>query len=157
MAESEVGILPTISQEGAGVQKRQASWKRGNQNKEKLLGMPFGTAMGRLRKSIMFELARRLGECVCYRCRKPIDTVEEFSIEHMEAWQRASDPVAAFFNIDNIAFSHHECNRLAATPGNKRFNSEAEWRSAYQPIHNERRRANYDPAERRSRYQRTGH
>lgn len=64
-----------------------------NQNKDttvnrrrKQLGMPYGTATSKLRKMIMFDLAKELGLLVCYRCGGPINTVEEFSIDHKEAW-----------------------------------------------------------------------
>jgi hypothetical protein len=37
------------------------------------------------------------------------------SIEHKEAWQGAADPKLAFFNPDNIAFSHLSCNISAGS------------------------------------------
>jgi hypothetical protein len=37
-------------------------------------------------------------------------TVENFTIEHKSAWQKALDPIAAFFDLSNISFSHHRCN-----------------------------------------------
>lgn len=53
-----------------------------NQKKSEQLGMPFGTACGRLRKNVMFHLAKKCNENICYHCDLSIDTVEEFSIEH---------------------------------------------------------------------------
>ncbi len=65
----------------------------------------------------MFHLVRKLGENVCHRCSREIETVEELSIEHKQSWQLADDPVAAFFAIDNLTFSHLLCNiKAGATP-----------------------------------------
>lgn len=82
--------------------------------KSDLLGTAFGTANARLRKSIMFELARKADMLRCFQCGELIETVDDFSIEHKEPWQSADDPVAAFFSLENIAFSHYLCNVLAA-------------------------------------------
>jgi hypothetical protein len=81
-----------------------------NEQKAKLLGVPFGTATGRLRKNLLFSMAQRLGEDTCYRCKARIATVDEFSIEHKEAWASALDPQAKFYDLENIAFSHVSCN-----------------------------------------------
>lgn len=88
---------------------------KGNENKYRLLGMPYGTACARLRKALLYECASRLGLCVCFQCGEPIEDVESFSIDHKEAWMSANDPVDAFFNLDNIAFSHLSCNIKAAS------------------------------------------
>lgn len=79
-----------------------------NEKKSKQLGIPFGTANGRLRKLIMFDLVRRLGLDVCCVCNKPILSVDEFSIEHKTPWLD-NDP-ALFWDIDNIGFAHIACN-----------------------------------------------
>jgi hypothetical protein len=60
-----------------------------NGRKADILGMPYGTAGNRLRKLIMFHLLERHGENVCFKCKRPIETVEELSIEHV---QRISKP-----------------------------------------------------------------
>jgi len=82
----------------------------GNDQKAKLLGMPFGTATSRLRKSLLFQMAQQLGRDICYRCGAKIAVLEEFSIEHKKAWASASCPVTAFFDLGNIEFSHLSCN-----------------------------------------------
>lgn len=41
---------------------------------------------------------------------KKIENIDDFSIEHMEAWQQAKNPKEAFFDLDNISFSHLKCN-----------------------------------------------
>jgi hypothetical protein len=101
-------------------------------NKDLLLGMPIGTAAGRLRKLVMFELVKRLGLNVCFRCSKPIGTAATLSIEHKDSWQLSDDPVASFFDVDNIAFSHLRCNSIAAVRSNKRYESDTLRRRAWQ-------------------------
>lgn len=86
--------------------------------KAELLGMPFGTAMARMRKALLYDLAGKLGLLICFQCGQPIESIDEFSIEHKEPWQAADDPASAFFSTDNLAFSHHLCNvRAARQPG----------------------------------------
>lgn len=71
--------------------------------------MPFGTAMGRLRKILLFEQLKKHGEHVCFKCSKFIETVEELSVEHKQPWLHVSPEL--FWDIDNIAFSHLKCNK----------------------------------------------
>lgn len=92
-----------------------------NDRKRELLGMPIGTATGRLRKALLFEFAKRLGMDGCYRCGEKIDCESDFSIEHIMAWAQQDDPLSAFFDIDNIAFSHLSCNVGAARRPNKKY------------------------------------
>lgn len=87
---------------------RAADKKRGE-----LLGMKFPTAQRQMMKSVLFELAKKNGSLLCYRCDKPITTTREFSLDHRDSWQKASDPRAAFFDFTNIAFSHLTCNAKA--------------------------------------------
>lgn len=72
------------------------------------LGVSIGTAANRLRKMIMFDMARKLDMLDCFKCGKPIETPEEFSIEHMIPWLH-NDP-NLFWDLDNIAFSHLKCH-----------------------------------------------
>jgi len=72
------------------------------------LGMPFGTANGRLRKMIIFHLLILHNENICYRCNRCIEFVEDLSIEHKTAWLN-NDP-KLFWDLSNIAFSHLACN-----------------------------------------------
>jgi hypothetical protein len=80
-----------------------------NKRKSDQLGMPFGTAVHRLRKSIVFHLLQKHGENVCFVCNEIIDTVDELSYEHKVPWQGNSNDL--FWDLDNIAFSHLRCNR----------------------------------------------
>ena len=101
-----------------------------NAKRQKLLGMPFGTATSRLRKALLFKLAGKAGMLGCYRCGKQIETLDQFSIEHKITWSSAQDPVAAFFDVENIAFSHPVCNTRAAVKPNKIYTDQAEGKRA---------------------------
>jgi len=85
-----------------------------HKRESELFGMSVGAANNKLRKQIMFDLAKRLNLHFCYRCGHEIVHVDQFSVEHMNAWRIASDPVVAFFDLNNIAFSHLRCNSAAA-------------------------------------------
>lgn len=78
--------------------------------KDKQLGIPFGTANGRLRKSIMFALVQECGKDTCYRCGKKIELEKDFTIDHKEDWLHSDDPAGLFFDLGNISFSHRKCN-----------------------------------------------
>ena len=86
-----------------------------NATKARQLGMPWGTAMGRLRKSIMFKYVQLAGHDVCYRCGGSINAIDDLSIEHKEYWLHVDADL--FWDLDNIAFSHLNCNLPHRTPG----------------------------------------
>jgi hypothetical protein len=98
---------------------------KGNYVKSELLGMKFGTAANKLRKELMFKLVQELDKDICLRCGKKIETVKEFSIDHITSWQTHENPLETFFDLDNIAFSHLKCNiaeggghnKIIAPPG----------------------------------------
>ena len=79
-----------------------------NQRKAEILGMPFGTACNKLRRMVMFELLRRHGENICFKCGKEILRAADLTLEHKEPWQSAGP--ALFWDLKNIAFSHKQCN-----------------------------------------------
>ena len=87
----------------------------GNRKKYEMLGISVGAATHQLRKEILFSLVRETGKDVCYRCGKKIEDADNFSIEHKEPWQQAKDPKRAFYDLNNIAFSHLSCNAAAAS------------------------------------------
>jgi len=82
--------------------------KQGTLNKDKFLGMPYGTAQNKLRKMVLFELLKRHNENVCYRCGKKIEVVNELSVEHKKAWLNISTDL--YWDLNNVAFSHLHCN-----------------------------------------------
>lgn len=133
-----------------------------SERQRRLLGVSFGSACNKLRKLLLFKLATDAGRTMCHRCGEQIATLDEFSIEHKASWERAADPLVAFFNLENIAFSHLTCNVGAASKPHKRFNSRKESHAFHNAISNsrrtpEQRRPEYEPARRRARYLRTGH
>lgn len=84
----------------------------------------------RLRKVLLFELARQLNMLSCYRCLKPIETVDLFSIDHRIDWEHSKSPKEIFFDVENIAFSHLSCNVGAARRPNKKYETFKEYKRA---------------------------
>lgn len=70
--------------------------------------MPYGTAVNRLRKKVLFHLLCKLQENVCYRCEKPIEKEDDISLEHKIGWVNVSADL--FWDLSNIGFSHTWCN-----------------------------------------------
>jgi hypothetical protein len=84
--------------------------KKSERKKKDQLGIHPGTAANRLRKSILYDFAKRLDICWCYQCGASIDNIDEFTIEHKIPWLDSEDPVDLYYRLDNIAFSHASCN-----------------------------------------------
>lgn len=82
--------------------------------KKNQLGMDAGTASSQLRKTVLFDCIKRLGEDICHRCSKKIETVEDLSIDHIVPWLDTVNPRDMFFDLENITFSHLGCNAGAA-------------------------------------------
>lgn len=80
----------------------------GNANKTEQLGMPWGTAMHKLRKNIMFRMMQKCGEDTCHRCGETIETVDDLSIDHIKPWLYVSADL--FWDLDNVTWSHRKCN-----------------------------------------------
>jgi hypothetical protein len=97
-----------------------------NARKAELLGVPFGTATGRLRKILLFSAIKKLGQHFCYRCGSEIEDIKEFSIEHKKSWAMSDNPVDFFFDENNISYSHLKCNVSAANKPHKKFFSREE-------------------------------
>ncbi|AZV02254.1 hypothetical protein Arno18_68 [Pectobacterium phage Arno18] len=77
------------------------------------LGMNPSTASGRLVKDVLFQLLCESGKNLCHQCGKSMSR-ENFSIEHKTPWLDSKNPKELFFDLGNIAFSHHACNVGAA-------------------------------------------
>ena len=75
---------------------------------QRILGK--GASSHKLDRMIMMKLIQETGKDVCFQCGQKIEDVNTLSVEHKETWQEADDPKAAFFNMENIAFSHLRCN-----------------------------------------------
>ncbi len=91
---------------------------KSNAKKALQLGMNPSTANSRLNRDILFMLVIASGH-KCYRCGGEL-TRETFTIEHKEHWLDSEDPKAKFFDLANIAFSHHSCNSGASRQPSKR-------------------------------------
>jgi len=90
-----------------------------NKKKYDLLKEPFGTASAKLRKAILFQLLQETGKDICFQCEEKIETIEDLSIEHKEPWMSAKDPIKSFYDLNNISFSHLNCNVSYARRGEK--------------------------------------
>jgi len=73
-----------------------------------------GTASNRLKKTLMFELAKKLDMHWCFQCAAEIEHSDDMSVEHKTPWLHSEDPKGLFFDIENIAFSHKSCNYRAS-------------------------------------------
>lgn len=76
------------------------------------LGVPHGTALVHLRRKIIYNL---LPDQICYRCKQPIESDEDLSIDHIEPWEDRENGKELFWDLDNIAFSHKRCNKQHKT------------------------------------------
>lgn len=85
-----------------------------NRKKYELLGISHGAACNQLKKLILFSLVKETCRDTCYRCGKRIENIDNFSIEHIRPWQKEKEPKKAFYDLNNIAFSHLSCNIAAA-------------------------------------------
>jgi 5-methylcytosine-specific restriction endonuclease McrA len=86
-----------------------------NDKKNETLGMPHGTASGKLRKLVLFRQLQKYGDNVCVRCDEEIESADDLSIEHIKPWEGLSAEL--FWDLDNVAFSHLHCNRPHRTEG----------------------------------------
>lgn len=126
--------------------------------KQLQLGMNPSTAQQRLLRDLLYKLIVETDKDVCFHCGKPLSR-ETFSIEHKKPWLDSKDPKALFFNLDNIAFSHHSCNVGAARKPNQKYYSREEKRFAANESQNKKRQEEgrvYDSVSRREKYLRNG-
>ena len=151
-----------------------------NKKKAEQLGMPHGTAAGRLRKQILWGYIVKCSDNVCHQCGEFINNIDELSIEHIVPWLDSEDPIGLYFEQKNIAFSHLSCNvantsqtrnkmtpdekRLAKRESDKKYRKTSthfkEWNREYQ--RNWKRKKRLDPnfkeierKQQRQRYQRS--
>ena len=82
-----------------------------NKKRAEQLGMPYGTAANKLKKMLLFKFAQELGYDQCFVCKKPIEVVDDLSIEHKDPWFNRPGGTEKFWDLSNIAFSHLSCNR----------------------------------------------
>jgi hypothetical protein len=89
-----------------------------SEKKKQQLGIPIGTATNRLVKMLLYDFAKKLDRVTCYRCSKHI-TLDDMSIDHKKPWLNSANPVALFFDLENIALSHKNCNSDAGRRGRR--------------------------------------
>ncbi len=78
--------------------------------------MSSGSAGSRLKKLLLFKLAKELNLHFCFRCGEEITDPDTFTIDHKVPWLDSGDPKGVFWDLDNIAFSHGSCNSRASRP-----------------------------------------
>ena len=88
---------------------RKSAKNLSDRNLEKL-GMHKSSAQRKLNKILLFEYVKKADENICWQCGDRITKFDEFSVEHKESWSCAEEPKKAYFDIENIAFSHLSCN-----------------------------------------------
>lgn len=87
---------------------------KSNEKKAEQLGMPYGTACGKLRKSLLWGYIVGAKENFCFQCKGEILSIDDLSIEHKIPWLDSDDPVELFFDVGNVTYSHLSCNISAA-------------------------------------------
>jgi hypothetical protein len=91
--------------------------QRHRKKKDAQLGEKFNTANYHLKKMVWFDMMKRYGENICFRCKEAIETVEELSIEHKIPWLNKPNAKELFWDLNNVAWSHISCNSKAARRG----------------------------------------
>ncbi len=102
--------------------------KDSNIKKKLQLKIDPGTAANRLKKELLFKYIRKAGDNYCFQCGAEIETSDELSVEHKIPWLDSKDPIELFFNLENIAFSHLDCNVKAARPKKSKDEHGAQYR-----------------------------
>lgn len=127
-----------------------------HEEKSRLLGMSFGTARARLDRDLLYAMAKELDRLNCFRCSKHVER-ENFSVDHKKNWSVAVDPVTAYFDLTNIAFSHQRCNSgHTEQPEHSKGAYDRGCRCDICCMAKRNARAPYDPAKREQRYLRYG-
>lgn len=135
----------------------KSKYQKSHLKRNEQLGMPLGTASGKLRKAILFQLVQDTKRDTCYRCKSKISRISELSIEHMIPWLDSKNPQELFFDISNIAFSHIKCNISAARKTNQKYFTEEEKIEAQRRGWRESKKRNYSIQKRRIKRETTGY
>ena len=83
------------------------------QSMKELLGESHTSMQHKLKRVILFKIARECGSDKCYKCSYPIVRPEDITIEHKISWRQGDTKEKCqelFWATDNIAFSHRWCN-----------------------------------------------
>jgi hypothetical protein len=76
-----------------------------------------------IQKKYIYFLLVRLEENVCFRCSKPIETSDEFSMDHKV---RHENNPRLFWDVNNITASHFRCNVAANGASEKHWVTDGE-------------------------------
>lgn len=129
--------------------------------KSKVLGISYSTASYRLVKDLLWKYIQVSDDNLCYRCKLPM-TREDFSIDHMQDWLNSDNPVELFFDLENIKFSHLECNSAASSSRVKSpCGTDRKYRNgcrcdSCKAAHSVSSKRYYSKESRQARYRRTG-
>ena len=83
-------------------------------NKRKvLLGKDASAARKEIVRVVLFDILKRYGLNNCFRCGGKILDFKQLTIDHKEEWVLHKNPKEAFYDMDNIGFSHFGCNSSA--------------------------------------------
>ena len=74
-----------------------------------LLGINVSTASNKLVKDLLFNFIVETKKDKCFRCGLDLSR-DNFSIEHKESWRLSNKPKETFFDLQNISYSHLNCN-----------------------------------------------
>lgn len=130
--------------------------------KSSQLGMNVSTASGRLVKDILWSLIKETNRDICCKCGKAMKR-DDFSIEHLTPWLHSENPLALFFDLNNISFSHRKCNSsdrrvtnraLCGTPSKYRSGCRCE---DCTKASRDYKRSKYSSSKRRLKYERKGY
>ena len=89
--------------------------RRCQAKKREQLGLSIGTASYRLKKLVVFRLVQETGRDFCFRCKLRIISPSDLVFDHKVPW--IDNSADLFWDLDNIAFSHADCNLRAVRRG----------------------------------------
>ena len=89
------------------------------------LGMSPSKARAQLLRRVLFDFIKRLSLDNCFQCGQKIEKLEELTLEHKIPWLHKNPQL--FWDIENIAFSHHICNSAKTRPANSRCEAGNHW------------------------------
>ncbi len=122
-------------------------FKREKGIRRRLLGMNHSTARQRYFKILMFHYVKLLKLDDCFQCGKPITNIKDFTVEHKISWYTSDNPVKFFFDMDNIAFSHHLCNSTGSNKKMTKKGKQARIKSAQTITANKKRNRRFSDDE----------
>ena len=80
-----------------------------DKKKRAALGMHVSVANRRLQKDLLYKFVTLSGHNQCFRCGNPMSR-DDFTMDHKKDWLNSGTPQQLYFDVENVAFSHHSCN-----------------------------------------------